>query len=64
MAPARVSIGNVSVMIDSVRARMAAPPTPWRTRDPISADLLGDRAQAIEPTAKTVTPARKIRLRP
>jgi hypothetical protein len=64
MAPARAGAGNVSVMIDSVRASMAAPPTPCRARKPMSAASLRDRAQATEPAAKIVTPIRKIRLRP
>ena len=64
MAPARVSGGNVSVMMESVSASIAAPPAPWSTRKATRTISVGDRAQAAEPTAKTTTPARKIRRRP
>ena len=64
MAPARVSGGNVSVMMDSVSASIAAPPAPWSTRKATRTIASGDRAQAAEPIAKTTTPARKIRRRP
>ena len=64
MAPARVSGGNASVMMDSVSASIAAPPTPWSARKATRAIASGDRAQAAEPIAKITTPTRKIRRRP
>ena len=64
IALARVSGGNVSVMMESVSASIAAPPAPWSTRKATRTISVGDRAQAAEPTAKTTTPPRKIRRRP
>jgi hypothetical protein len=64
MAAARVSGGNVSVMMDSVRASIAAPPAPCSARKATRTISFGDRAQAAEPIAKMITPARKIRRRP
>jgi hypothetical protein len=64
MAPARLSGGNVSVMIDSGNASIAAPPIPCRTRKAMSAPASQDGAQATEPRVKTKMPIMTTRLRP
>ena len=64
MAAARVPGGNVSVMMDSVSASIAAPPAPCSARKATRTIASGDSAQAAEPIAKMTTPPRKIRRRP
>lgn len=64
MAPARLAAGKISVMIDNVRASIAAPPIPWRALAVMSDEGVGETAQAIEPNVKIPIPAKNTRLRP
>ena len=52
------------VMIDIATGFSIEPPTACSMRATISISMLGDRLHSSEPSAKTVSPIWKVRLRP